>query len=208
MPVWRLSRPYASDAAVGSLMMRRTSSPAILPASRVAVPLRVVEVRQHRNDRAIDLRIDIALGGEEFFGAALQIAKDERFNLQRRELALAKADADDARRFAGNAERKELRLAAHIVDALAHEALHGIHVCAAPRSARRRCASRPTKIVPSSVRGHDGRLEAHRRSGLDDDWRAVLYVKPPGCWSFRDRFRLPLSMVTTISAQNSQSSQS
>ena len=31
-----LSRPYASAAAVGSLMMRRTSSPAILPASFVA----------------------------------------------------------------------------------------------------------------------------------------------------------------------------
>ena len=31
-----LSRPYASAAAVGSLMMRRTSRPAILPASLVA----------------------------------------------------------------------------------------------------------------------------------------------------------------------------
>jgi hypothetical protein len=30
------SRPYASEAAVGSLKMRKTSSPAILPASRVA----------------------------------------------------------------------------------------------------------------------------------------------------------------------------
>ena len=36
--VWSdsLSRPYASDAAVGSLMMRLTSRPAILPASLVA----------------------------------------------------------------------------------------------------------------------------------------------------------------------------
>ena len=36
--VWScsLSRPYASAAAVGSLMMRLTSSPAILPASLVA----------------------------------------------------------------------------------------------------------------------------------------------------------------------------
>src|SRR5438309_9387715 len=36
--VWSdsLSSPYASDAAVGSLMMRLTSSPAILPASLVA----------------------------------------------------------------------------------------------------------------------------------------------------------------------------
>ena len=31
-----LVEPYASDAAVGSLMMRRTSSPAICPASLVA----------------------------------------------------------------------------------------------------------------------------------------------------------------------------
>ena len=30
------SSPYASDAAVGSLMMRRTSRPAISPASLVA----------------------------------------------------------------------------------------------------------------------------------------------------------------------------
>ena len=37
--VWScsLSRPYASDAAVGSLMMRSTSRPAILPASLVAL---------------------------------------------------------------------------------------------------------------------------------------------------------------------------
>ncbi len=37
--VWSLpslSSPYASDAAVGSLMMRSTSSPAISPASVVA----------------------------------------------------------------------------------------------------------------------------------------------------------------------------
>jgi len=31
-----LSRPYASAAAVGSLMMRLTSNPAILPAALVA----------------------------------------------------------------------------------------------------------------------------------------------------------------------------
>ena len=33
---WSFSRPYASAAAVGSLMMRRTSRPAISPASLVA----------------------------------------------------------------------------------------------------------------------------------------------------------------------------
>ena len=31
-----LSRPYANDAAVGSLIIRKTSKPAILPASLVA----------------------------------------------------------------------------------------------------------------------------------------------------------------------------
>src|SRR6058998_1554050 len=36
VPCLRLSRPYASDAAVGSLTMRRTSRPAIRPASLVA----------------------------------------------------------------------------------------------------------------------------------------------------------------------------
>ena len=37
VPRFRASRPYASAAAVGSLMMRSTSSPAMRPASRVAV---------------------------------------------------------------------------------------------------------------------------------------------------------------------------
>ena len=36
LPVFFLSRPYASAAAVGSLRMRRTLRPAIVPASFVA----------------------------------------------------------------------------------------------------------------------------------------------------------------------------
>ena len=58
--------------------------------------LRVVEVRRHGDDRAIDFGIDLALRGEVLLGAALQLAQDERRNLRRRELALAEADPDDA----------------------------------------------------------------------------------------------------------------
>ena len=56
----------------------------------------VVEVRGQRDHRAIDFRIDVTLGGEEFLGAPLQIAQDERGNFRRGELTLAEADADDA----------------------------------------------------------------------------------------------------------------
>jgi hypothetical protein len=44
---WSLLKPKANEAAVGSLMMRLTSRPAILPASLV-LALRVVEVGGHR----------------------------------------------------------------------------------------------------------------------------------------------------------------
>ena len=45
-----LSRPYASAADVGSLMIRFTSRPAILPASFVACLLRVIEVSRNSDN--------------------------------------------------------------------------------------------------------------------------------------------------------------
>jgi hypothetical protein len=83
--------------------------------------LRVVEVRGNRDDRAIDLEVELALLLEMLLGTALQLAQDERGNLGRRELAVRDADANDSTRLAGDAEREQ-----------------------------RRCASRPTKMVPFS----------------------------------------------------------
>jgi len=53
-----LSSPYASAAAVGSLTMRFTSSPAMRPASWW-LALRVVEVRRDRDDRFGDLLAEV-----------------------------------------------------------------------------------------------------------------------------------------------------
>jgi hypothetical protein len=45
-------------------MIRSTSSPAIRPASRVAGALRVVEVRRHGDDCAIDFEVEFSLLAE------------------------------------------------------------------------------------------------------------------------------------------------
>ena len=42
-----LSRPYASDAAVGSFIILNTSRPAIFPASLVACPVSYTHLRAH-----------------------------------------------------------------------------------------------------------------------------------------------------------------
>ncbi len=105
--------------------------------------LRVVEVRRHGDDRAIDLGVDLALRGEELLGAALQLAQDERGDLRRRELAIAEADPHDARRFTCHPEREQPRLVADIVEPLPMNRLTEYTVrLASVRS--RRCASRPT----------------------------------------------------------------
>ena len=61
-------------------------------------PLRVVEVGRHRDHRAIDFGVDLALRCEELLGAPLQLAQDERRDLRRRELAIAEPDPHDAAR--------------------------------------------------------------------------------------------------------------
>ena len=90
-------------------------------------PLRVVEVRRHGDDRAIDVRIDLALGGEELFRPALQLAEDEGGNLRRRELAVSESDPDDARRVAADGEGEQTRFVAYVGQTLAHEPLDRIH---------------------------------------------------------------------------------
>jgi hypothetical protein len=56
----------------------------------------------------------------------LQLAKDERGYLRRRELAVAKPDPHDFSAVAADAERKMLGLVAHVLATLAHEPLHRI----------------------------------------------------------------------------------
>jgi hypothetical protein len=48
-------------AAVGSLIMRRTLRPAMTPASFVALALRIIEIRRHRDDRILHLAAEIRL---------------------------------------------------------------------------------------------------------------------------------------------------
>src|SRR5438034_7933042 len=112
-------------------------------ATRVARrgALRIVEIRGHSDDRAVDLGVRLALLGEERFSAMLQFPEDERRDLGRREFSFAESDADDApaRRGAlardgtclglhpaADAERELPRLAADVVQTLAHETLDGV----------------------------------------------------------------------------------
>ena len=88
--------------------------------------LGVVEIGGHGDHRAIDVRIDFALCGEMRLGAVLQLAQDEGRDLGRGEFPIAESDLDDAAGVAADLERKETRLVADVVDALAHEPLHRV----------------------------------------------------------------------------------
>jgi hypothetical protein len=88
--------------------------------------LRVVEIRRHSDNRAVDFEVELALLAEVLFGPVLQFAQHERGNLRRGELAIGDADADDPARIATHAEGQHLRLVLHIVDAASHEALDRI----------------------------------------------------------------------------------
>ena len=72
--------------------------------------LRVVEVGGHGDDGAIDFEIELALLAEMIFRALLQLAKHERGDLRRRELAIVQPDADDAAGFTADPERQQRRL--------------------------------------------------------------------------------------------------
>src|SRR6267142_1975684 len=95
----------------------RLSSPEAGEASRVARgrALRVVEVRRHGDDRAIDLEVELTLLAEMLLGAMLQLAKHECRDFRRRELTIGHADPEDAAGLAGDAERQQRGIPAHIV---------------------------------------------------------------------------------------------
>ena len=137
--------------------------------------LRVVEVRRNRDDGAIDFVVDLALLGEERFGAVLQIAQDERGYFRRRELARAEADSDDAPCIAANPERQQARFALHVVQALAHEPLHRID---GARRIGEEPALRFTADVDRALLGgrHDRRHQSVAAAVANDEGHAVLHV--------------------------------
>ena len=138
--------------------------------------LRVVEVRGHGDDGAVDFVVELALLGKKRFGAVLQVAQDERGNLRRRELARAEADPDDAAGIAADAERQQARLAAHIVDAFAHEALHRID---GARGVGQQAPLRFAADVDGAVLGrrHDGRHQRVAAAIANDDGHAVFHER-------------------------------
>ena len=156
-------------------MMRRTSSPAIRPASRVAVRCASLKYAGHRDDRAIDFRINLALLGEERLGAVLQLAQDEGGDLRRRELAGAQSDLDDAARIAGETKREQPRLVADVVDALAHEALHGVDR-AAGIGQKTTLGLAPDVYRLILGNRHDRRQQRVAAAIADHDGHAVLHV--------------------------------
>src|SRR4030095_11696296 len=117
--VLSLSRPYASAAAVGSLMMRTTLSPAILPASLGAsrCALRFVEVGRDGDYRVGDRLAEIGLG------IRLQLLKDHRRDLRRRVLLALGLDAHVAVLALDDLLRDDLHLLGHLAELTAHEAL-------------------------------------------------------------------------------------
>ena len=138
--------------------------------------LRVVEVGRHRDDRAIDLGIEVALFGEEGLGAVLQLAQDERGDLRRGELAIADADAEHAARFARDPEREMARLGLNVLASLSHEPLHGVD---GPLRVRQQPALRFASDIDRVVRGdrHHRRHQAVAVAIADDGGHAVLHVR-------------------------------
>ena len=81
-----LSRPYASAAAVGSLMMRSTFRPAISPASLVAWRWASLKYAGTVMTASVDLLAQVVLG------RLLQVLQDHRGDLRRRVLLAADVD--------------------------------------------------------------------------------------------------------------------
>ncbi len=137
--------------------------------------LRVVEVRRHGDDGAIHLEIELALFPEMVFGALPQLAKDERGDLRRGELAVVETDAHDPAGLASDPERQQRRLATDVVDAAAHESLDGVH---APRRRRQQATLRfaAHEERPILTKRHDRRHERIARRVTDDVRHTVAHV--------------------------------
>ena len=85
------------------------------------LPLRVIEIGGHGDDRAVDGVLKI------FLGPNLQLAQDERRNFGRREDAIAQAHADYILAAGIDAKREDFQFVLHVGRAAAHQALHGIN---------------------------------------------------------------------------------
>ena len=135
----------------------------------------VVEIGRHRDHRAIDLEIELTLLAKEFLGAMLQLAQHERGDLGRRERAPADVDAHHTARLSPDAERQQRGIAADVLDAAAHEALHRIH------RARRRRQQPALRLASDEDRAvlvdrHDRRHEGVARRVTDHLRHTVAHV--------------------------------
>ncbi len=114
------------------------------------------------------------------FGAMLQLAKHERGDFRRRELAIGDADADDAAGLTADPERQQIRVAADIVDAAPHEPLHRVDRARWRRQQAALCLAadedRPV-FADGGDRGHKGIAalvaDDHRHAVIDVGHKAV-----------------------------------
>jgi len=188
MPACRLSSPYASDAAVGSLMMRSTSRPAMRPASRVAV-------------RCASLK---------YAGTVMTARSTSLSN------SPCAAKNASARCFSSRSTNAEISGAVNslsprpILTTASPEKVNGKRFTSSRTSARplpmkrfteyavragavnnRRCASRPTKIVPdSSTETIDGTSPSPLASRMTSGLPSLTYAT--------SELVVPRSMPTTL----------
>ena len=138
--------------------------------------LRVVEIRGHGDDGAIDFEVELTLLTEMVFSALFQLAEDERGNLRRRELAIVQPNADDPSGFTTNPERQQRRFIADVVDATAHESLDRVD---APRRSRQQPPLRlaADEEGPVLTERHDRRHEPVSRRVADHLRHTVAHVR-------------------------------
>ncbi len=137
--------------------------------------LGVVEVGRNRNDRAINLTVDLSGGRKVFLRPALQLAQDKRRDLWRREFLVAETDANDPFIVTSDAERKVRRLGLHILAPFAHEPLHGI--CSTARLGQQPALRFATNEDRAVLRDrHDRWHQCVAALVANDDRHTVLHV--------------------------------
>ncbi len=129
-----------------------TGQPSGIPRGRA---LGVVEVGRDGNHRPIHLRVEFPGFRQPGFGPPLQFPKNNRRQFGRRQFAVAQVHVNHAAGLAANLEGKPPRFAGDIIEAPAHEALHGVH-----RS--RRIGQQPTLSLAPHVDG-TGRVDRDNR---------------------------------------------